>query len=274
MFKTRNKQPRETILNRISELSKSDSNFVYDNLFIHIDEDMLKDCFKKLDGTKALGIDQQTKREYAEKLDENIEDLMYRLMTKRYYPRAVRQVFIPKDNGGKRPLGISTLEDKIVQMAFARILEKVFEPIFHNHSYGFRKGRNCHQAIKAVMDRLHKGRPKVVIDLDLENYFGTISHEKLLKLLGRKIRDKKFLEYIRRMLKAGVLSDGELKVTEEGTPQGSWEMGFGRAIGRSTKLGTGGRPGNRPLYQPKKIAKKNKLSKTLAPERMFAMYEA
>ena len=221
MFCTKNKQLVETKLNRISELSKSNSGFVYGYLTMHINMGMLRDCFRRLDGKKAPGVDQQTKREYGLKLDENLRRLLGRMKMMLYYPRPAKEVFIPKDNGGKRPLGISTLEDKIVQMAFARILEAIFEPIFHNHSYGFRRGRNCHQAIKAMMSRLHKGNSRMVIDLDLENFFGSIDHEKLIQLLERKIKDKRFIEYIRRMLKAGVLSKGEFKMTEEGTPQGS-----------------------------------------------------
>ena len=221
VFCTKNKQLVETKLNRISELSKSNSGFVYGYLTMHINMGMLRDCFRRLDGKKAPGVDQQTKREYGLKLDENLRRLLGRMKMMLYYPRPAKEVFIPKDNGGKRPLGISTLEDKIVQMAFARILEAIFEPIFHNHSYGFRRGRNCHQAIKALMSRLHKGNSRMVIDLDLENFFGSIDHEKLIQLLERKIKDKRFIEYIRRMLKAGVLSKGEFKMTEEGTPQGS-----------------------------------------------------
>ena len=221
VFCTKNKQLVETKLNRISELSRSNPNFAYGFLIMHIGMDMLRDCFRRLDRKKAPGIDQQTKEEYGQSLDENLRRLMGRMKMMLYYPRPVKEVYIPKDNGGKRPLGISTLEDKIVQMAFARILEVIFEPIFLNHSYGFRRGRNCHQAIKALMDRLHKGNPKMVIDLDLENFFGTINHEKLIMLLERKIKDRRFVEYIRRMLKAGVLSEGEFRITEEGTPQGS-----------------------------------------------------
>ena len=173
------------------------------------------------EATRATGTDRQTKEEYGQNLDEKLKGLVFRMKMMTYKPGPVREVRIPKDNGGQRRLGISNFEDKLIQMAFSMILEAIYEPVFYQHSYGFRRGRNCHQAIRACYQHLYRGKTKVVLDVDLENFFGTINHKKLILLLRMKIKDERFIRYIVRMLRAGVLSNGELNTTEEGTPQGS-----------------------------------------------------
>ena len=215
------KQANRNKLKRIAELSKGNPEMEFNKIIGHINEGLLERCFHKLDGRKAVGIDRETKSEYGQNLKANPKDLVARMKTMSYRPAPVREVQIPKPDGGKRPLGISTIEDKMVQMAFKEVLEAIYEPLFHKLSYGFRPGRNCHQALKACVNDLYEGSPEVVIDADMKNYFGSIDHKKLILLLRMKIKDERFIRYIIRMLKAGVLSEGELRVTEEGTPQGS-----------------------------------------------------
>ena len=221
MSETKLKFWMETKLAKVANRSRSDSEAVFSRIMPLITKEALASCFHKLDGRKAVGADGLDKDAFGKDLDKNIENLWLRMKAMRYRPKPVKQVLIPKEPYGSRPLGISDIEDKIVQMAFAKVLDAIYEPIFKDCSYGFRSGRGCHHAIRSLRDHLYRGRVKVVIDLDLKNFFGSIDHGKLVAILRMKIQDERFMRYIIRMLRSGILIDNEFKTTDEGTPQGS-----------------------------------------------------
>jgi group II intron reverse transcriptase/maturase len=183
----------------------------------------LIECFNELEKNKAVGIDGMTKMAYGANLYGNIEQLMTQMKNMAYRPSPVREVLIPKEGkpGATRPLGISNLEDKIVQKMTQKVLESIYEPLFLGCSHGFRPGRSCHTAIQALLDHLYRNEIQTVIDIDLKNFFGTIDHLLLEDTLKEKIKDPKFMRYISRMFKSGVLAEGELTINEEGVPQGS-----------------------------------------------------
>jgi RNA-directed DNA polymerase len=212
-----------TKLNRIAWLSKLDPDKEFECLMHLFNEGSLTDCFQQLDARKAIGIDGIDKVSYAKNLDGNIKILIQKMKNMAYRPGPVREVLIPKEGkpGATRPLGISNLEDKIVQKMMQRVLESIYEPLFLNCSYGFRPGKGCHDAVKGLIHHLFENQIQTVIDIDLKNFFGTIDHELLEDILKQKIKDPRFMRYISRMFKAGVLSKGELSISEEGVPQGS-----------------------------------------------------
>lgn len=189
----------------------------------HFNEESLAACFDELDGSRAVGIDGVTKAHYGEHLAENLHDLVMRMKRMAYRPQPIRQALIPKEGqpGATRELGISILEDKIVQKMMQKVLESIYEPLFLDCSYGFRPGRGCHDAVKALYQHLYRQDVQMIIDVDLANFFGTIDQQRLLELLREKIGDERLLRYLIRMFKAGMLSDGELVVSEEGLVQGS-----------------------------------------------------
>lgn len=213
----------ETTLRRIAFLSARDPDKQYTSLIHHFNEGSLKECFNSLDGRKAIGVDGIDKGRYGLNLDSNLADLIARMKRMAYRPGPVRRVLIPKEGkpGAKRSLGISNLEDKIVQKMMQRVLESIYEPLFLDCSYGFRTGRGCHDAIMALQNHLHQREVQTIIDIDLANYFDSIDHRLLETRLREKIKDEKFMRYIIRMFKAGVLTEGELKVSDEGVGQGT-----------------------------------------------------
>ena len=164
-----------------------------------------------------------SKVQYGEHLDENLRDLVGCMKRMDYRPGPVRQVLLPKEDNpnAKRLLGSSNFEDKRVQGVVHRVLESIYEPLFLDCSYGFRPGRSCHDAIKALHQHLYRYEVETVIDIDLAKFFDTIDKGLLLKILREKVKDPRFLRYLGRMFKAGVLSEGELTMSEEGVPQGS-----------------------------------------------------
>lgn len=210
-------------LNRITWLSKLDSKKEFGCLIHLFNKESLLECFHSIEGNKAVGIDKMTKSRYAENLELNIENLLTKMKQMAYRPSPVKEVLIPKEGkpGATRPLGISIFEDKIVQKMMQRILESIYEPLFLECSYGFRPGKSCHNAIKALQNHLYDKHIEIVIDIDLKNYFGTINHKLLENILREKIKDPNLMRYIVRMFKAGILSNGELKMSAEGVPQGS-----------------------------------------------------
>ncbi len=213
----------ETILERIAWLSGKDSKKQFQSLMHLLNTESLKCCFEQLDGKKAVGIDGKTKEDYEINLEENLENLIEKMKRMAYIPQPVREVLIPKEGkqGATRPLGICVIEDKIVQKMMQKVLESIYEPIFLEFSYGFRPGRSCHDAIKDLTNHLFQNEVETVIDVDIANFFGTIDHKILEEMLCEKIQDSRFMRYIIRMFKAGVLSKGELTVGQEGVPQGS-----------------------------------------------------
>ena len=209
-----------TKLNNIANRAKEDPNLKFTSLAHLLDEDFLTQCYMELNKDKAPGIDRKTVEEYGVKLEDNIKDLVNRLKTKQYKPQPVRRVYIPKPNGDKRPLGIPTVEDKIVQLGIKKILESIYEQDFMDISYGFRIGTGAHEALEAL-DKAIVTRPtNYIVDMDIEKFFDTIDHKRMIEFLRHRISDTSILRLIARFLKAGIMEEGKYYQTDKGTPQG------------------------------------------------------
>ena len=192
------------------------------NLASYIDVDLLKSIHKRMDKNKATGVDKVTKAEYEADLDNNLKKLVACMKDGTYRPNPTRRVYIPKDGSRKmRPLGISCYEDKLVENAVAQILTMVYEPKFYPCSFGFRPGRNCHMAVREIIEMVQYRKTSYVVEADIRSYFDTIPHDWLMKMLEHDIADRKFLEIIRRFLKAGVMENGKYLDSESGSPQGN-----------------------------------------------------
>jgi group II intron reverse transcriptase/maturase len=167
----------------------------------------------------APGIDGMTVEEMLPYLKEHKEELLASIRDGWYKPKPVRRVEIPKPDGGKRNLGVPTVIDRMIQQAITQVLEPIYEPLFSESSYGFRPGRNAHQAIKKAEEYYKQGYIKVV-DIDLAKYFDTVNHDILINRLREEIKDEAVISLIRKFLKSGVMINGIVNKTQEGTPQG------------------------------------------------------
>lgn len=204
----------------ISNVAQSSHTYKFTSLASMLNEKYLKECFSELKANKAAGVDNVSIDRYGDKLDENIKSLHQRLKTNAYHPQPVRRVYIPKLNGEMRPLGIPALEDKIVQQGITKILTAIYEPAFLNMSYGFRKGRNCHQAIQDLDRTTWSKSIRYIIDADIKGFFDNVDHTWMLKFLAHRIADKNLLRIIARIVKSGIMDEGKYFETDKGTPQG------------------------------------------------------
>jgi len=210
-----------TGMDRISQLVEQYPDRKLQTLMHVINKTTLKEVHKKQETGKASGIDNVTKTEYAEKLDENLENLLARMKTFSYRPQPVRRTYIPKEgsNDKLRPLGIPAYEDRLVQGVVAELLNVIYEPRFYVFSYGFREGRDCHMAIK-YLDNILMGKTSWVVDADIKGFFDNVDHEWMMKFLEHEIADKNLLRYIKRFLKAGIMEAEQFTETDSGVPQG------------------------------------------------------
>lgn len=210
-----------TKLERIGEISAENRSMVFNNIGHLLHADMLKEQFHKLDGTKASGIDKVTKVVYSKALDENIESLIKRIRRGTYRPKPVRITKIPKEDGSTRPLAISCLEDKLVQLSVSTILSKIYEPLFLSCSYGYRPGKSCHAALKALNKATYQNPNGAIVEIDIRKYFNTIPHGKVMKLLRKKISDNRFLRLIEVLNTAPIREGKQETKTTCGCLQGS-----------------------------------------------------
>lgn len=195
---------------------------VFNNLMTHVNESSLEEAFKAVDGTKAIGVDGISKTEYGKSLKENLSDLAKRVQRGTYRPQPKREVLIPKANGKMRPIAIACFEDKLVDWVVGKILTATFDPLFINTSFGYRPNKSADGAVKACYNSLCKNVRKYVVEIDFSSFFNTIPHRKLMKVLGRRIADRRFKGLIGRFLKGGLIGkDGEILPSTVGTPQGS-----------------------------------------------------
>lgn len=212
----------KTKLERIAEISKAKPKEQFNNIIHLINSDMLTMCHKEMGAKKAAGVDEVTKKQYEADLDANIRNLWERLKSFSYKPQPVKRAYIPKAGSDKlRPLGIPAYEDKLVQLAMAKILSAIYEPLFMEFSYGFRGHRGCHQALAALTYILENKKIRYVVDADIKGFFDNVSHEWIIKFLEHKITDSKFIRLIKRVLMTPIAENGELTYSEFGCPQGS-----------------------------------------------------
>lgn len=185
-----------------------------------LSKENLQMAIKKVKQNKgAPGIDKMTVTEVEQWFEQYQEEVVSLIMNKKYRPMPVKRVYIPKPNGKPRPLGIPTVVDRVIQQAILQELTKIYEPIFSEHSYGFRPGRSAHMAMEEVLNNLNEGY-EWIIDIDIEKFFDTVNHDKLISILRENVNDATTLHLIRAYLRAGALDDGLIKSTTVGTPQG------------------------------------------------------
>lgn len=212
-----------TDLTRIGEKARKEPGLVFTSLYHHIyDVDNLRACYGTLDAKKATGVDGVTKEEYGINLEENLRDLSGRLRRMGYRPGPKRRSYIPKPGSEKgRPLGISNLEDKIVEEATKRTMEPIYEAVFEDSSHGYRPGRNQHKCLDVLGRTIQQKKVNHVVEADIKSFFDKVNHEWMIKFLRHRIGDERVIRLIIRMLKSGIMEEGLTRATEEGTPQGS-----------------------------------------------------
>ena len=185
-----------------------------------LSQENLEMAIRKVKQNKgAPGIDRMTVQEIEYWFEKYQDELITKIMNKQYRPMPVKRVYIPKPNGKQRPLGIPTVIDRVIQQAIAQVLSTIYEPIFSEHSFGFRPRRSAHMAMEEVLYYLNEGY-EWIVDLDIEKFFDTVNHDKLISILREHVNDAATLHLIRAYLRAGVLEDGLIRSTTVGTPQG------------------------------------------------------
>ena len=206
---------------QITAKAKACKKLKFTSLAHHINKDLLVSVFGELKRNKASGIDEVTVGEYQANLNSNIEALVLKLKSKTYRPKPVRRVYIPKPGKNeKRALGIPSTEDKLVQLGIKHILESIFESDFLDCSHGFRPNRSCHTAVKELDKAMMTKPVQYIVEVDIKGFFDNVSHYWLQRCLEERISDPNFLWIIRRLLKAGIMEEGKLIGSDQGTPQG------------------------------------------------------
>jgi len=208
-------------LERVRQAAGKDRKVRFTALLHHVyDLEMLREAYFRLKREAAPGVDGETWRHYGEALEENLRDLSARLKRGAYRAKPVRRVYIPKADGRQRPLGVTALEDKIVQRATVEVLNAIYETDFLGFSYGYRPGRSQHDALDVLYTGLLTKKVNWVLDADIRGYFDAIDHGWLVKFVEHRIADRRVVRLIQKWLNAGVLEDGTRTRSEKGTPQG------------------------------------------------------
>jgi group II intron reverse transcriptase/maturase len=208
-------------LERVRQAARVDGKLRFTALLHHVyNPEMLREAYFCLKREAAPGVDRVTWRQYGETLEDNLRDLSERLKRGAYRAKPVRRVFIPKADGRQRPLGVTALEDKLVQRATVEVLNAIYETDFLGFSYGFRPGRNQHNALDALYVGLLTRTVNWVLDADIRGFFDAIDHGWLVKFVEHRIADQRVVRLIQKWLNAGVLEDGKRTHSEQGTPQG------------------------------------------------------
>jgi len=221
---TRRTQRRESVsqaLERIRKVARERKKERFTALFHHINAALLEEAFFELQKNAAAGVDRMTWKDYEANLERNIEDLHDRVQRGAYRALPSRRVYIPKPDGRQRPLAVAALEDKIVQRAVAALLSAIYEEDFLGFSYGFRPGRSAHNALDALCVGIHSKKVSFVLDADIRSFFDEISQEWLIRFVEHRIGDRRIVRLIQKWLKAGILEDGVVVVSDRGTGQGS-----------------------------------------------------
>ena len=217
---SRNKR-RSLGLAGVRETARNNRELKFTALLHHINEDLLHAAFFDLKKNAAVGIDEVTWHDYELDLEDRITDLHGRIHRGAYRAKPSKRIYIPKPDGRQRPIGIASLEDKLVQKAVVWVLQCIYEQDFLGFSYGYRPGKSQHKAFDALSVALTSKKVNWVLDADLEGFFDTIDHEWLIKFLEHRIGDKRILHLIRKWLRAGISDEGEWSASTVGTPQGA-----------------------------------------------------
>jgi group II intron reverse transcriptase/maturase len=211
----------QTSLYGIERKAEDNKNHKFENLYGLLNRWNLSYAWNWINKKASYGIDKQSAKEFEKCLKDEVLKLERELKEERYHAKLVKRIFIEKSNGGKRPLGIPTIRDKLLQIACSRILEAIYEPEFIDTSFGYRRGKNAKKAVKCLSDELKFGKYLYVVEADIKGFFDNMSHEWIMKMLEHRISDKRFLNLIRKWLKAGIMKDdGTIEKSFKGTPQG------------------------------------------------------